>query len=95
MRYRGEVQVPTDHINWQLSSNGVVGALDFANRTVITRIQKQPPGYKFHEWPEGGILAHIKANQPKILGGRRISTQGFRYVLHTESKRLLTNPQIL
>jgi hypothetical protein len=68
MPHRGEVQVPTDHINWQLSSNGVVGALDFANRCIITRIQKQPPDYKFYDWPEGGILVHTKANQPKILG---------------------------
>jgi hypothetical protein len=66
--HRGEVQVPTGHINWQLSSNGVVGALDFANRCIITRIQKQPPDYKFHDWPEGSILAHTKAKQPKILG---------------------------
>jgi hypothetical protein len=68
MPHRGEVQVPTGHINWQLSSNGVVGALDFANRTTITRIQKQPPGYKFYPWSEGSLLAYIKANQPRILG---------------------------
>jgi hypothetical protein len=68
MPHRGEVQVPTGHINWQLSSNGVVGALDFANRTTITRIQKQPPGYKFYQWREGSLLTHIKANQPRILG---------------------------
>jgi hypothetical protein len=68
MPHRGEVQVPTGHINWQLSSNGVVGALDFANRTTITRIRKQPPDYKFYQWPEGSLLAHTKANQPKIHG---------------------------
>ena len=60
--------MPTDHINWQLSSNGMVGALDFANRCIITRIQKQSSDYEFHDWPEGGILLHTKVNQPRILG---------------------------
>ena len=66
--HRGEVQVSTAHINWQLSSNGIEATRDFVNRSVINRISKRPPGYKFAAYDEGNILAHIKANQPKHLG---------------------------
>jgi hypothetical protein len=66
--HHGEQQVPTGHVNWQLSSNGLDGPLDFANRTIISRIQKHDQDYEFHDWPEGSLLAHIKANQPTYLG---------------------------
>jgi hypothetical protein len=66
--YRGEIQVPTGHINWQLSSNGLESTRDFVNRAIITRIAKRDEGYKFQVYPEGNILAHIKANQPDYLG---------------------------
>ena len=58
--HRGEVQVSTTHINWQLSSNGIEGTGDFANRSIINRISKQPAGYKFGTYSEGNIFAHIK-----------------------------------
>jgi len=61
--HRGEVQVSTAHINWQLSSNGLEATGDFVNRAVITRISKRPVEYK-----EGDVLAHVKANQSKYLG---------------------------
>ena len=48
------------HINWQLSSNGIEGTGDFANRSIINRISKQPAGYKFGTYSEGNIFAHIK-----------------------------------
>jgi hypothetical protein len=62
--HKGELQVPTGHINWQLSSNGLDATRDFANRSIITRISKRAPGHPFAEYGEGNILAHIKANQP-------------------------------
>jgi hypothetical protein len=62
--HKGEVQVPTGYINWQLSSNGLDATRDFANRSIITRISKRAPGHPFAEYGEGNILAHIKANQP-------------------------------
>jgi hypothetical protein len=65
--HKGEIQVPTGHINWQLSSNGLEAPRDFVNRAMITRIAKREPGYKFHVYPEGNILAHIKANPSKYL----------------------------
>jgi hypothetical protein len=66
--HRGEVQVSTAHINWQLSSNGIEATRDFVNRSVINRISKRPDGYAFATYPEGNILAHIKANQSLYLG---------------------------
>jgi CHC2-type zinc finger protein len=66
--YRGEAQVSTSHINWQLSSNGIEATRDFVNRAVINRISKRPDGYAFATYPEGNILAHIKANQPMYQG---------------------------
>lgn len=66
--HRGERQVPTGHINWQLSSNGMSSLPDFANRTLISRIRKRELSYQFHVYSEGSILAHLKANQPKYLG---------------------------
>jgi hypothetical protein len=66
--HRGEVQVPTTYLNWMLSSNGIEGNVDIGNRSVITRITKQPLGYQFQQFPEGNILAHIRATQEKVLG---------------------------
>ena len=65
--HRGEVQVSTTHINWQLSSNGIEATRDFINRSVINRISKRSANYKFATYAEGNILAHIKANQPQYL----------------------------
>ena len=66
--HRGEVQVSTTHLNWQLSSNGIEATRDFINRSVINRISKRPADYKFATYAEGNILAHIKANQSQYLG---------------------------
>jgi hypothetical protein len=66
--HRGEVQVSTTHINWQLSSNGLEATRDFVNRAIINRNSKQPAGYKFGRYTEGDLLAHIRANQPQYLG---------------------------
>jgi hypothetical protein len=66
--HRGEVQVSTANINWQLSSNGLEATRDFVNRAIINRVSKRPKGYSFARYPEGDILAHIKANQPMYSG---------------------------
>jgi len=66
--HRGEIQVSTTHVNWQLSSNGIEGTRDFVNRSIINRICKRPKGYQFASYREGDILAHIKANQSQYLG---------------------------
>jgi hypothetical protein len=66
--HRGEVQVSTTHINWQLSSNGMGATGDFVNRAVVNRISKHADGFRFTRYAEGDILAHIRANQTEYLG---------------------------
>lgn len=53
---------------WQISTNGAEFTRDLANRSIITRIRKQPPDYQFREHPEGDLIAHVEANQPFYLG---------------------------
>jgi hypothetical protein len=65
--HRGEMQISTDHINWQLSSNGIESTRDLINRGIISRISKRSPDYSWTRYPEGNIHAHIKANQPTYL----------------------------
>jgi hypothetical protein len=52
----------------QLTSNRADITKDLANRSSCVRIQKQPLGYKFRSYPEGDLLAHVRANQPLYLG---------------------------
>jgi hypothetical protein len=65
--YKGEVQVTTDHVCWQLSSNKASPTADLANRSIITRIRKRP-GHQFKTYEEGDIISHITAHQPHYLG---------------------------
>jgi hypothetical protein len=67
--HKGEMQLPTTYLNWMLSSNGIEGGNDFANRTIVTGIRKHAEGYKFREYPGGrDILGIVKANQERYLG---------------------------
>ncbi|MCP5534365.1 MAG: hypothetical protein H7A48_14435 [Akkermansiaceae bacterium] len=65
--FRACVEVDTSPFLWQLSTNGAELTRDLANRSVITRIRKQPDGYQFKVYPEGPILFHARANQPRFL----------------------------
>jgi hypothetical protein len=65
--YRGEVQIRADRYIYQLSSNGFQSTRDFANRSCIIRIKKRRD-VAFRSFPEGDLLAHVAANQPKYLG---------------------------
>jgi hypothetical protein len=40
---------------------------DLANRTVITRIKKQPVGYAFEKYAEGDVVAHVRAQTDHYL----------------------------
>jgi hypothetical protein len=64
----GGVEVRTRPFNFQLSTNGAEFTRDVSNRSVITRIKKQPSGYHFREFPEGDLETHISANQAFYLG---------------------------
>jgi hypothetical protein len=65
---RISADVDTRPFNWQLSTNGAEFTRDIANRSIITRIRKQPPGYRFKEYAEGSLEAHVAARQPFYLG---------------------------
>ena len=65
--YRGEVQIRPDRFVFQLSSNGYVSTPDMANRSCIIRIRKRR-GHSFRRFPEGDLVAHIAAHQPRHLG---------------------------
>ena len=65
--YRGEVEVGTDHVCWQLTSNQAEMTRDLANRSTITRIRKRKASYQFKSYPNGDVLAHVKHNQLRYL----------------------------
>jgi hypothetical protein len=65
--YRACVEVSTAPFIWQLSTNNAELTRDLANRSIITRIRKQPEGYTYRAWPEGQIFHHISANHRRYL----------------------------
>ena len=50
------------------TSNGAVLSKDLADRTVKIAIKKQPDGYSFHRWPQGGLFDHVAAHRAELLG---------------------------
>jgi hypothetical protein len=52
----------------QFTSNKADITTDLANRSSCVRILKQPEGYRFRQYPEGSLLEHVGANQPRYLG---------------------------
>jgi hypothetical protein len=65
--YSRGVQIETDRVCWMLSSNRAEMTPDLANRSIITRLRKQPTGYRFKDYPEGDLLAHIHAQTDYYL----------------------------
>lgn len=65
--YSRPVQVETDPFCWMLSSNKAETTPDLANRSIITRIKKQPPGYGFECYDQGDLLQHVKAKSDYYL----------------------------
>jgi hypothetical protein len=51
-----------------MSTNGAELTPDLANRAIVVKIKKQPHDYEFQKFPEGDLLAHVKANRDKFLG---------------------------
>ena len=66
--YHGEVRVEARRYYVMMSSNGVETTRDLANRSSIIRIRKRPDTYCFREFPEGDLLAHVRARQSYYLG---------------------------
>ena len=65
--YSRSVQVQTDKLCWFLSSNRVRSTPDLANRSIITRIRKQRPGFAFKDYPEGRLIDHVSAKADYYL----------------------------
>jgi hypothetical protein len=66
--HKGEVQLQTDHICWQLSSNQAATTRDLSNRSIITRIRKRHLGYRYKSFNEGDLLTHIRCHHGYYLG---------------------------
>jgi hypothetical protein len=66
--HRGEVTVPPEKYFVLLTSNGVDTTRDLANRSNIIRIRKKPSNFVFTKFPEGDLLAHVRARQAFYLG---------------------------
>lgn len=68
MPYAPQVEVePKRHFIMGTSNNHEL-TVDMSNRSCFIRIFKQSKNYQFQSFPEGNILEHIKANQPRYLG---------------------------
>lgn len=65
--FKGEALIDARSVLFQLTSNGIEATRDLSNRMMITRLVHQPPGYVFRAYPEGGLLQHVKAQQPRFL----------------------------
>jgi len=69
---RGPYMAPTEidprRIVVMMTSNKADITPDFSKRCSCVRILKQDDGYVFKPYPEGDILEHIRANQPRFLG---------------------------
>jgi len=68
MPHRADVEIDPRKVIVQMTSNRAEITKDLANRSSCVRILKQIDGYQFEQYPEGDILEHIRANQPKYLG---------------------------
>lgn len=66
--HHGSIDIDPSRFFVALTSNGVETTTDLANRACIVRIRKQEPGHRFRDYPEGDLLAHVKARQPYYLG---------------------------
>jgi hypothetical protein len=51
-----------------ITTNGAELPRDMANRLNPCRLRKQEGDYKFQSFPEGDLLEHVTANQPRYLG---------------------------
>jgi hypothetical protein len=65
--YHGSVDIDPSRFFIFLTSNGVEVTRDLANRSSLIRIRKRS-GHEFPLYPEGDLLAHVRANQAYYLG---------------------------
>ena len=66
--YSPEIKINATDFVFFATSNGIKVTEDLANRINIVRILRRPEDHRFRAYPEGDLLAHVKANQGKFLG---------------------------
>ncbi len=66
--HKGEMMIDPSRFFIFVSSNGFETTRDFANRSAIIRIRKRPRTAPFRQYPEGDLLAHVRARQSYYLG---------------------------
>jgi len=66
--YREPVEIDPRRVVVMLTSNKADVTPDLANRCACVRLLKQPEGHTFTPYPEGDILEHVRARQPRYLG---------------------------
>jgi hypothetical protein len=66
--YQGDASIDPRRFIVMFTSNKAALTPDFSNRSYLVRILKQPDGYQFKKYPEGDVLAHVRANWPAYLG---------------------------
>jgi hypothetical protein len=62
-----EIMVNPEWFFVYLTSNGVHTTRDFANRSSVVRIKKRT-NFRYRQYGEGDLLAHVRANQQYYLG---------------------------
>lgn len=66
--YRESVDIDPRRVMVMFTSNKADVTQDLANRSSCVRILKHADGHVFQAYPEGDILDHVRANQPRFLG---------------------------
>ena len=66
--HQAAVDIDPRRVILHLTSNRADITIDLANRSSCVRILKQPDGFRFRKYPEGDLLDHVRANQPRYLG---------------------------
>ena len=65
---RSEGRVDSRDYVLYATSNAFEATQDLANRLCAIRILQQPKDYRWRDWDEGGLIAHVEANQATYLG---------------------------
>ena len=68
MPYREPVELDPRRVVVMLTSNKADVTPDLSARCACVLIQKQADGHAFKPYPEGDILEHVRAEQPRYLG---------------------------
>lgn len=65
--YSGDVEIDPRRIVLMLTSNKAEVTRDLANRSSVVRLLKRGETFQYSIYPEGDILDHVRANQPRYL----------------------------